>query len=62
MIAELIDSLTHMLERNPHYRGRNRRRDHVIFFFTDSHENILNVKITHDEITKQDFKNLKEYL
>lgn len=62
MIGELTDSLTHMLERNPHYRGRNRRRDHVIFFFTDNHENIVNVKITHDEIIKQDFKNLEEYL
>lgn len=62
MIAELIDSLTHMLERNPHYRGRNRRRDHVLFFFTDSHDNIVNVKISHDEIMKQDFTNLKEYL
>lgn len=62
MIAEQIDNLTHMLEKNPHYRGRNRRRDFVIFFFTDNHDNIVNVKITHDEITKQDFKNLKEYL
>ena len=62
MIAELIDNLTHMLEKNPHYRGRNRRRDFVIFFFTDNHENIINVKITYDEIRNEMFNNLKEYL
>lgn len=58
---EIINKLTEKLNNNPHYRGRNRRRDHVIFFFTDNHENIINIKITHDEIKNEDFTNLKKY-
>lgn len=62
MIGELIDNLTNRLDKNPHYRGRNRRMDYVIFFFTDSHDNIVNVSISHDEIKNEDFTKLKEYL
>ena len=61
-MTEAIEDLTQKLQKNPHYRGRNRRSDHVIFFFTDNHENIINVKITHDEIKNEVFNNLKEYL
>lgn len=61
-MTEVIEDLTQKLQKNSHYRGRNRRNDHVIFFFTDNHENIINIKITHDEITNKNFNNLKEYL
>jgi hypothetical protein len=57
-----INKLTEKLQKNPHYRGRNRMRDYVIFFFTDNHENIINIKITHDEIENEDFTTLKKYL
>ena len=59
---QLINELTEKLKKDPHYRGRNRRRDHVFFYFTDNHENIINIKITHDEIKNEDFTTLKKYL
>lgn len=61
-IDKLIDELTDKLDSNSHYRGRNRRKDCVIFFFTDNHENIVNIKIDHDDLIKEDFSKLEKYL
>ena len=61
-INKLIDDLTDKLDNNNHYRGRNRRKDYVLFFFTDSHENIFNVRIDHDDLIKEDFSKLEKYL
>jgi hypothetical protein len=61
-IDKLIEDLTDKLDNNNHYRGRNRRRDHVLFFFTDNHENILNIRIDHDDLIKEDFSKLEKYL
>lgn len=61
-MKELIDELTKQVESNYHYRGRNRRSDYVIFYFTDDYDNIVNIKITHEQIEKQDYSPLIEYI
>jgi hypothetical protein len=61
-INKLIEDLTDKLDNNDYYRGRNRRKDYVLFFFTDNHENILNIRIDHDDLIKEDFSKLEKYL
>lgn len=61
-IQELIEEVTNKVKLNYHYRGRNRRAEHVIFYFTDDYDNIVNINITHEQIKNQDLSPLKDYI